>query len=141
MNDAKIFLTFSETCLNVLLYFYVKTIIHLSLLKGCVIFLMFQILHRQQRSNMDPCLKHPFTGIIAGPTGSAKSCFVKDLVSNAYMMIEPPPQKIIWHYGEWQTLYERMDNVEFVEGLPDLKNFDPTVRHLIIIDDLMVEAD
>ena len=34
-----------------------------------------------------------------------------------------------------------MDNVEFVEGLPDLKNFDPTVRHLIIIDDLMVEAD
>ena len=90
---------------------------------------------------MDPRLKHPFTGIIAGPTGSGKSYFVKELISNAHVMIEPPPQKIIWHYGEWQTLYERMDNVEFVEGLPDLKNIDPTFRHLIIIDDLMAEAD
>ena len=56
-------------------------------------------------------------------------------------MIDPPPEKIIWHYGEWQSLFETMPNVEFVEGLPDPKQYDGTRRSLVIIDDLMNETN
>lgn len=52
----------------------------------------------------------------------------------------PPPDKVIWFYGIFQELYNEIDNVTFVEGLP--KNFlDYIGSHsLIVIDDLMAEV-
>ena len=52
-------------------------------------------------------------------------------------MINFPPEKIYWHNGAWQTQFERIPNVEFIEGLPNIENVDKTERTLIIIDDLM----
>ena len=53
-------------------------------------------------------------------------------------MISPPPERIIWAYGEWQSGYTDVQGVEFVEGLPDLcvLKSDPQ-RKLLICDDLM----
>lgn len=90
---------------------------------------------------MDPRFKHPFTCVVAGPTGSGKSYFASKLVAHAGTMIDPPPEKIMWAYGEWQELYTTMPGVEFVEGLPDVTTFRSGCRTLLIIDDLMTETD
>ncbi|GFY49144.1 uncharacterized protein TNIN_469841 [Trichonephila inaurata madagascariensis] len=58
-------------------------------------------------------LVHPFTLILAGPSGSGKSQFVKKLIENK--MIKPFPKKIVWCYGINQTLYEEMPNISFHE--------------------------
>lgn len=88
---------------------------------------------------MDPSLKHPFTCVIAGPTGSGKTYFVTRLLGHIQTMMDPPPEKVLWSYGEWQPLYATIRGVDFVEGLPDVKTLKP--RTLVIIDDLMTETD
>ena len=45
---------------------------------------------------------HPFTSVISGSTGSGKSIFVRRFVHN----IRHIPDRILWCYGEYQTLYE-----------------------------------
>jgi hypothetical protein len=47
---------------------------------------------------------HPFTSMIAGPTGSGKSMFVRRFVPNIKHMMTPKPDRILWCYGEYQTL-------------------------------------
>ena len=85
--------------------------------------------------------QHPFTCVIAGVTGSGKTVFVTRLLQYADAMINFPPEKIYWHYGAWQTQFETLTNVEFIEGLPNIENVDKTKRTLIIIDDLMNETN
>lgn len=90
---------------------------------------------------MDVRLKHPFTGIIAGPTGCGKSTFVKHLIAHNTELIDPAPEQIVWYYGEWQPMYDILPDVQFVEGLPDIKSLDGSKRTLVILDDLMCETD
>lgn len=83
--------------------------------------------------------KHPFTMIVAGPTGCGKTVWVKSMLK----FITPSPERIIWLYGQWQPLYEDLkEHVEFIEGIPDdIGHFlDVNKRNVIIIDDLMTEA-
>ena len=84
---------------------------------------------------------HPFTSMIAGPTGSGKSMFVRRFVHNIKHMMTPKPDRILWCYGEYQTLYGTVEGIEFQQGLPDLDNLDPREKHFIILDDLMDETD
>lgn len=90
---------------------------------------------------MDVRLKHPFTCTIAGPTGSGKTQFVLRLIKNASILMNLPPENIIYCYGEFQPIFAKIPNVEFHEGLPDVQRFDGRRRVLLIIDDLMNEAD
>ena len=83
----------------------------------------------------------PFTSIISGPTGCGKPVFVRRFVHNIKHMMTPIPDRILWCYGEYQTLYGTVDGVEFVQGLPVLDTIDPREKHLIILDDLMDETD
>jgi hypothetical protein len=39
---------------------------------------------------------HPFTSMIAGPTGSGKSMFVRRFVHNIKHMMTPKPDRILW---------------------------------------------
>jgi hypothetical protein len=84
---------------------------------------------------------HPFTSVIAGPTGSGKSMFVRWFVHNIKHMMTPKPDRILWCFGEYQALYGTVKGIEFQQGLPDLDNLDPREKHLIILDDLMDETD
>ena len=70
--------------------------------------------------DMDTRWQHPFTCIVAGPTGCGKTTFVARLLRNAAAMIDPPPERITWYYGEWQAAYENLDipNMRLEEGLP-----------------------
>ena len=90
---------------------------------------------------------HPFAMIVAGCTGSGKTYFVKDMLQS--MRITPKPQRIIWLYKRWQPLYTTILNtvqpeVQFIQGIPpdlDQDSFvDPSVRNLLILDDLMSSA-
>lgn len=91
--------------------------------------------------------KHPFTCMLAGPTSSGKTVLIrriiKDYDKTFYFKAEiPVPLKVMWAYGQWQSLYnEKLDkcNINYIDGLPseeEIMNFKP---HLIIIDDLMTE--
>src|SRR5215471_21789967 len=53
--------------------------------------------------------------------------------------MNPPPLNITYCYGEYQAMFDEMPNVVFHEGLPEHKTLQP--RTLLIIDDLMTEAD
>jgi len=57
-------------------------------------------------------------------------------------MVDPPPSKIVYCYGEYQRLFdEYRSRVTFNRGLPNLEDFDGSEPVLLIIDDLMNETD
>jgi len=91
---------------------------------------------------MELCFKFPFTCVISGPTRSGKTEWTKRLVRNAHQMIYPPPDEIVWAYGEWQNSYNDLGQlVQFVEGIPDMAALkaNKDKRKLVICDDLMQE--
>ena len=94
---------------------------------------------------MDTRLVHPFTCIVAGPTGCGKTTFVSRILLNSTVLINLPPETLTWCYGEWQPLYATFaatqNNINFVQGLPDVTLFDPKLRNAVVIDDLMNETD
>lgn len=56
-------------------------------------------------------------------------------------MINPSPEKIVYCYGEFQPSFMEFPDVEFQEGLPNVDQFDGRNRVLLVIDDLMNEAN
>lgn len=86
-------------------------------------------------------LRHPFTMLIAGPTGSGKTEFVKQLINSRGTVSKPKPERIIYFYGEYQEKFRDMSDVEFIQGIPEyaIESLDnkPT---WIVIDDLMHET-
>lgn len=85
--------------------------------------------------------KHPFTAIVAGPTSCGKTRFVFRLIEDAHRMIDPPPKKIVYCYGEFQSLFHNYPQVVFHRGLPDINEFDGNEPVLLVIDDLMEETN
>jgi len=56
-------------------------------------------------------------------------------------MIDPPPSKTVYCYGEYQQLFCECSRVIFHHGLPELNDFDGKEPVLLIIDDLMQETN
>lgn len=60
-------------------------------------------------------------------------------------MVYPPPEKILWCFGEYQTLFSSLSksdpDIEFIEGFPpDIdQKIDGRSRILLVIDDMMSE--
>lgn len=78
--------------------------------------------------------------IVSGPTGCGKSYFIKDIITHKQEMFSVVPDKVVWFYGIYQSLYDEMKGVDFVEGLPtNYRNLLGT-NTLFIIDDLMIEC-
>ena len=82
--------------------------------------------------------KHPMSMIIAGPSGSGKTVFVRNLVETS-KLFDTKFFEVIWCYSVWQDFYSSI-NARFIEGLPEICEFDGTPK-LLILDDLMHEAD
>ena len=88
----------------------------------------------------DKKLEHPFTMIASGPTSCGKTTFVKNVLLQR--KIEPWPQRIVWMYKHWQPAYDIIRSsvgVEFIQGIPLSLDFDPNIRNLCVIDDMMSE--
>ena len=87
-------------------------------------------------------LQHPFTAIVSGPTGSGKTVFTLNFIKHSRLLVEPEPEDIVWCYGIYQHAFDGVpQNVKFVQGLPDMDAFTGERRTLVIIDDLMHEAN
>jgi hypothetical protein len=89
--------------------------------------------------------EHPFTAIVSGPTKAGKTVLVEKLVRHKDSLIHPPPERVIWCYGEYQRGYEelaKLPYVELVEGLPDIAMLKATSDQpkLVVCDDLMSQA-
>jgi hypothetical protein len=95
---------------------------------------------------MFPGFEHPFTCVLAGPTQSGKTVFIKNILKAPHLYIWEPPQRIIWCYGVYnEKQMESIKNVsklpiEFLEGLPDSNMFSTHERTLLILDDLMADV-
>ena len=82
--------------------------------------------------------------MVTGLSGSGKTEWTRKLLLTS--LIHPPPERILWCFGQWQPLYKdlqkRIPWIEFVNGIylnsPQFTN--PGKRNLIIFDDLMTEA-
>lgn len=87
---------------------------------------------------------HPFTALIAGPTGSGKTQFVVELLKNRKKVIDLNPQRIIYCYSIWQDKFDQLKQmipfVEFFEGMFNVEELDSKIINFIILDDLMREA-
>ena len=86
-------------------------------------------------------MQHSFTCIVAGAIGSGKSVFTLKLIRHAEQVITPPPEKIRYCYGKYQTVFDTYSNVECHDGLPDLNESDDNIRTLLVPDDLMACTD
>lgn len=84
---------------------------------------------------------HPFSAIVAGPSGSGKSFFVIKLIENIKSISNVNVENIYWHYSGWLPNFKCKINVVFKESIPDITENDTTKLNLIIIDDLMRESD
>ena len=88
-------------------------------------------------------LRHSFTAVVAGPTSCGKMAWVLKRVRNALNMIDPPPSRICYCYGEYQSIFDDYSSMIFCKGLPEMTDdvFDGKQPTLLIIDDLMSEAN
>jgi hypothetical protein len=90
--------------------------------------------------------KHPFTCLLAGPTQSGKSFFIKDILKNCAELINPPPEKIIYCYSIWQPLYDELQStfaeiLSFNKGIISIEGLNEKENKLIILDDLMKKCE
>ena len=88
-------------------------------------------------------LHHPFTAVVAGPTGCGKSVWVLRLIDNAREMIYLPPSRIHNCYGKYQPIFNKYPQMQFHEGVPELSSeaFDSRKPTLMIVDDFMSETN
>lgn len=84
---------------------------------------------------------HPFSAIIAGPSGSGKSVFVIKFIEHLKYMCNITFESIYWHYSEWLPEVNNKMNIIYKEGLPNINEIDTSKPNLIIVDDLMKETD
>ena len=79
--------------------------------------------------------------MIAGPTCSGETFFVRRVLKSSQKLFAHMPQRIVWLYREYQNFFRDYPNVEFEEGLSYLERFTPGPPLLIIIDDLLFARD
>ena len=90
---------------------------------------------------MDIRWQHPFTCVVAGPTGCGKTEWTRRFINHLRDLTIPVINKVLWSYGEWQPVYQTFpESVTLVQGLPDIPSYSNEPL-LIIIDDQMNNID
>ena len=90
--------------------------------------------------------KHPFTCILAGPTGAGKTILLQNILKFKNEIIDPPPDRIVYCYKAWQSIFDEIKStsdipIRFVQGLYDISEFDKSHNNLLILDDLINECE
>lgn len=67
---------------------------------------------------------------------------MRKFIEYAQQICAPPPRRILYVYSIWQKEYEKMNGVEFIQGIPEnfLDQFDGNTPTWIILDDVMQDA-
>ena len=62
--------------------------------------------------------------MVTGPSRSGKTEWTRKCLLS--LLVQPPPDQILWCFGQWQPLFEdlhkRIPWIEFVQGIPDYLN-------------------
>lgn len=89
------------------------------------------------------CLKwiHPFTAILAGPTSCGKSTFIKTFLTKLDKMVNQPIYEVIYCLPLSQPIDDFFNLFTVVRGIPDIDVFTDLKPRVLILDDLMQEAD
>ena len=90
-------------------------------------------------------LKHPFSVVISGPSGSGKSELTRDIINNFNITtnIEKSRVKVLWCYSLVESIKPLNSvNVEvsFHEGVPSLDEIRSEAPDILILDDLMLDV-
>ena len=102
------------------------------------------LLLNRSREVHDMRLKHDSSILIAGPSGSGKSYFMERLIENRLQIFDVPPSEIYWCYGQYQQRLEALGQehgVHLVEGLPESLLDTLPANSMVVVDDLMAEAE
>lgn len=91
---------------------------------------------------MDLRFKHPFSLIVAGPSGSGKSILVQELLRRGLKNLDVDYDDILWCYSEWHPQCQELrKKVRFQKGIENIERIDSSRPMLIVIDDLMRESN
>lgn len=80
--------------------------------------------------------------LIAGSSMGGKTTWIFNLLKYADILIEPPPDRVVYCYKEYQPKFdlakEEIKNIEFMAGLPpdDSTFWDESINNFLILDDL-----
>jgi len=90
--------------------------------------------------------KHPFNMTVAGPSACGKTSFVRKLLAkyDTLTTLDVPRLRVFWAHGQAQQVHQReiseFVDVTYFEGMPSETHVLETSPHILILDDLMVEA-
>jgi len=80
--------------------------------------------------------------IVSGPTACGKTNFVLKLVDHVSELIKPVTDTFMYYFVEYQPQLELYENrVQFRRGKPRVGEFEMLSNVLLIVDDLMSQAD
>jgi len=84
---------------------------------------------------------HPFSCVLSGPTGSGKTQFILRFIRHANAMIDPPVKSISYYCNDYQDAFDQFPQVHFRRGLPSTEELENMSECLVVIDDMMNEAN
>lgn len=76
-----------------------------------------------------------------GPTSSGKSSFIKKFLNDRYNLINIKIDEIVYCLPEGQIVDESIPYTHLHRGIPDISMFNDLKPRIVIIDDLMREAN
>lgn len=85
--------------------------------------------------------QHPFTAIFAGPTSCGKSFFIKKFLKEINYLIDKQIYEVVYCLPENQPMDTDFKTLRVCRGIPDTDIFSDLKPRLVILDDLMREAD
>lgn len=84
---------------------------------------------------------HPFCFLLAGPTSSGKSTFIKMFLSERDILVDSYIHEVVYCLPEEQIVDETIPYTRLHRGIPDINMFKDLKPRIVIIDDLMTEID
>lgn len=95
-------------------------------------------------------MQHFYDGsnmVICGMSNSGKTCLVKDIIEHSGVLFEHKPDKILFIFKHWQSIYESIEsqnsNVKFSNQIPEedelMSHINGSKHSMIICDDMMAE--
>ena len=113
---------------------------------------MYQLSIKQASMKMtdefDTRFHFPSTMIVSGASGSGKTMWIYRFLQQVKQLMSEPPDRILLCYGIYQPIYQEMmntiENMSLSEGcdqetLEHLGVFDPSIKTVLILDDLHQE--